>query len=391
MRPFPSRYVNLAEARLRFGDRVDRLGQYFWKVDEPADAVVEAIETMPKGAGWRAFEQGIRGGTRAIPDAPRAMKDLIDDCAEVPAWVDWPTCDRGGELLLRAGGLGGAVLGARSLVLGYASPAGNKPLVFSGRLKEQARTRLDETARFVQAVSRPGGMRPFSDGWQITVKVRLIHAQVRRMILRSDRWNSDAWGLPVNQHDMAGTTLLFSVSILDGLRKLGMAIDAEEAEKYIHLWRWVGRTIGVDPGLLPASEPDAMRLADLIGATMGEPDQDSRDLTKALFEAAYDGCTTKRQKAEAARKVMFGMAICRELVGDELADKLGVRRRSIRFVMPMMKRLVSAVGGFTRAVPFAERGAIMAGTRYWDRVVEIGLQGATYEFALPNRLGTLAA
>lgn len=391
MRPFPSRYVSLGEARRRFGDRVERLGEYFWKVDAPADAVVDAIESMPRGAGWRAFEQGIRGGTSTIPDAPRAMRDLIDECAEVPAWVDWQTCDRGGELLLRAGGLGGAVLGARSLVLGYASPAGNKPLVFSGRLKEQARTRLDETARFVQAVSRPGGMRPFADGWQITVKVRLIHAQVRRMILKSDRWNSDAWGLPVNQHDMAGTTLLFSVSILDGLRKLGMTIDPDEAEKYIHLWRWVGRTIGVDPGILPVSEPDAMRLADLIGATMGEPDQDSRDLTKALFEAAYDGCTTKRQKAEAARKVMFGMAICRELVGDELADKLGVRRRTVRFVMPMMKRLVAAVGGFTRAVPFAERGAIAAGSRYWDRVVEIGLQGATYEFALPNRLGNLAA
>ncbi|MBS2014091.1 MAG: DUF2236 domain-containing protein [Deltaproteobacteria bacterium] len=391
MRPFPSRYVNLAEARLRFGDRVDRLGRYLYEVDPAADAVVEALEEMPKGTGWRTFEQGIRAGSRAIPDAPRPMRDLIDACADVPAWVDWATCDRGGELLLRAGGLGGAVLGARSLVLGYASPAGNKPLVFSGRLKEQARTRLDETARFVQAVSRPGGMRPFADGWQITVKVRLIHAQVRRMILKSDRWNSDAWGLPVNQHDMAGTTLLFSVSILDGLRKLGMTIDAEEAEKYIHLWRWVGRVIGVDPGILPASEPDAMRLADLIGATMGDPDQDSRDLTKALFEAAYDGCTTKRQKAEAARKVMFGMAICRELVGDEMADKLGVPRRAVRFVMPMMKRLVAAVGGFTRAVPFAERGAIAAGSRYWDRVVEIGLQGATYEFALPNRLGSLAA
>jgi hypothetical protein len=46
---------------------------------------------------------------------------------------------------------------------------------------------------------------------------------------------------------------------------------------------------------------------------------------------------------------------------------------------------------FTRAVPFAERGAIAAGAHYWDRVVEIGLQGATYEFALPSGLGGLAA
>jgi hypothetical protein len=319
------------------------------------------------------------------------MRHLLDEVAEVPAWVDWQTCDRGGEMLMRVGALGGAVLGSHSLVLGYASPAGNKPLVLSGRLKQQALTRLNETARFVQAVCRPGGMRPFADGWQITVKVRLIHAQVRRMILKSGKWNAGAWGTPVNQHDMAGTTLLFSIAIMDGLRKLGVRIDSEEGERYIHLWRWVGRVIGVDPALLPVSEPDAARLADLIAATMAPPDQDSRDLTKALFDAAWDGAVTRKQRRDAARKHLFGTTLCRELIGRELADQLRVPRNTFRYAMPMVRRLVGGVERFTRAVPFAERSAIAAGTHYWDRVVEIGLQGATYEFALPSALGPLAA
>ncbi len=391
MNGFPSRYVNLASARLRFGDRVDRLGPFLTKVDEPADRVVEAIESLPRGEGWRLFEQGLRGGSRAIPTAPAALRHLLDEVAEVPAWVDWDTCDRGGAMLMRVGALGGAVLGSHSLVLGYASPAGNKPLVLSGRLKEQALKRLNETARFVQAVCRPGGMRPFADGWQITVKVRLIHAQVRRMILKSGTWNESAWGAPVNQHDMAGTTLLFSIAMMTGLRKLGVRIDSEEGERYIHLWRWVGRTIGVDESLLPVSEPDAMRLADLIAATMGTPDQDSRDLTKALFDAAWDGAVTRKQRRDAARKVMFGTTLCRELIGNEIADQLAVPRSSFRYAMPMVRRLVGGVERFTRAVPFAERGAIVAGTHYWDRVVEIGLQGATYEFALPSALGSVAA
>ncbi len=391
MTAFPSRFVNLSSARLRFGDRVDRLGHFLTKVDEPADRVVEAIESLPRGEGWRLFEQGLRGGSRAIPSAPPAMRHLLDEVAEVPAWVDWHTCDRGGEMLMRVGALGGAVLGSHSLVLGYASPAGNKPLVLSGRLKEQALKRLNETARFVQAVSRPGGMRPFADGWQITVKVRLIHAQVRRMILKSGKWNEDAWGAPVNQHDMAGTTLLFSLAIIDGLRKLGVRIGSAEGERYIHLWRWVGRVIGVDASLLPVSEPDAVRLADLIAATMAPPDQDSRDLTKALFDAAHDGAVTPKQRRDAARKHLFGTTLCRELIGNDLADQLRVPRNTFRYAMPMVRRLVGGVERFTRAVPFAERGAIAAGTHYWDRVVEIGLQGATYEFALPNALGPLAA
>jgi len=388
---FPSRFVNLSAARLRFGDRVDRLGHFLTKVDEPADRVVDAIESQPRGEGWRLFEQGLRGGSRAIPGAPAAMRDLLDEVAEIPAWVDWPTCDRGGEMLMRVGVLGGAVLGSQSLVLGYASPAGNKPLVLSGRLKEQALKRLNETARFVQAVCRPGGMRPFADGWQITVKVRLIHAQVRRMILRSGKWDDSAWGAPVNQHDMAGTTLLFSIAIMDGLRKLGVRIDSEEGERYIHLWRWVGRVIGVDHALLPVSEQDAHRLADLIAATMAPPDQDSRDLTKALFDAAWEGAVTPKQRRDAARRVLFGTTLCRALVGDQMADQLHVPRNTFRYAMPMVRRLVGGVERFTRAVPFAERSAIAAGSHYWDRVVEIGLQGATYEFALPSALGPLAA
>lgn len=352
---------------------------------------MHAIEAMPRGEGWRLFELGLKRGARAIPDAPLAIRELLEEAESVPLWVDWEACDRGGELLLRTGMIGGAVLGSRSLILGYASPAGNKPLVMSGRLKEQATRRVNETARFVQAVCRPRGMRPFADGWQITLKVRLIHAQVRRMILKSKRWEGDAWGAPINQHDMAGTTLLFSVAMLDGLRKLGIRIEHEEAEHYMHLWRWVGRLIGVDEEILPACEPDATRLASMMEATTADPDQDSRDLTRALFDAAYDHVVTEKEKREADRKVAFGIAISRELLGNDMSDKLGIGRTSFQVAIPAIKGLVAGIERVKRVVPFADRTAIAAGSSYWDRVVEIGLAGATYEFALPERLGAHAA
>src|SRR5262249_51979302 len=177
------------------------------------------------------LEAALDRGIGAVPDAPEALRALFAELDRVPAWVDWPTLDAGGELLMRAGPFGGMVLGAGSLVLGYASPGGNKPLVFSGRLTEQAPRRLDETSRFVQAVCRPGGMQRSGDGFKITVKVRLMHAEVRRMILRSGRWDDARWGAPLNQHDMAATTLLFSLVVLEGLRSLGLVIGREEAEQ----------------------------------------------------------------------------------------------------------------------------------------------------------------
>lgn len=376
--------MNLEHARRLYGDRVDRVGAHLMKSDDLSDEVIASFDSLPKGAGWRLFDAGLRG--EPMPNAPAPLRRMIEEAAHVPAWVDWKAADRGGEMLMRAGALGGAVLGARSLVLGYASPGGNKPLVFSGRLKEQASRRLNETARFVQAVSRPGGMRPFEDGWQITLKVRLIHAQVRKMLLADKRWDSAAWGLPANQHDLAGTTLLFSASIIEGLRKLGMTINGEEAESYIHLWRWVGTVIGVDADILPASEMEAMRLADLLAETMGDPDQDSRDLTKALFDSSTSAARNAKELKVAKRHQAFGQTIARELLGDELADKLAIPRLKTRYAMPMMRRVIGAVQRVQKAVPFAERSAIAAGTHYWDRVVEIGLEGATYEFPLPSNL-----
>lgn len=382
---FPKRYVNLEAARARFGDRVDRLGRHLLQGDPAADDVITAMTTLPKGEGWRLFERGLRG--ERIPDAPPQLRHLLESAADVPVWVDWRTSDRGGEVLLRAGLLGGLVLGARSLVLGYTTPAGNKPLVFSGRLKEQAGRRLNETARFVQAVARPGGMRPFADGWQITLKVRLIHAQVRSMILASGRWRADEWGVPVNQHDMAATTLLFSSVMLDGLRKLGVRIPRDEAEDYMHLWRSVGRVMGVDAGILPASEMEAHRLAELIEATQADPDQDSRDLTRALFDAGKIAAKTPRQMRDAERRTRVGEVLCRELIGDELADKLGVPRRPIHgALMPLVRRFVASAGRVQRALPFGQRQAVEAGSRYWERVVTLGLEGTTYEFPLPKDL-----
>ena len=208
--------------------------------------------------GFRLLDQALRTDIRAVPEAPRALHALFADLERVPSWVDWPRLDRGGAVVLRAGAAAGIVLGMKSLILGYASPGGNKPLVFSGRLQEQASRRLAETCRFVQAVSRPRGMYRHGEGFAITLKVRLMHAQVRRLIQRSGRWQPESWGHPVNQHDMLATVILFSAALIEGLRQLGYGVTPEEAEDVIHLWRYAGRVIGVEDALLPRSFSEAM-------------------------------------------------------------------------------------------------------------------------------------
>jgi len=384
----PSRYCNVAEARARFGDRVDRLGSFLDKVDGLADDVVESIEGTP--GGWRMFDTAARLGVDRVQGAPASFRALFDQVEHVPMWVDWETVDRGGEVLLRAGPLGGIVLALKSLVLGYTSPAGNKPLVFSGRLEEQAPRRLNETARFVQATITPGSMRPRGEGWQITLKVRLIHAHVRRMILRSGKWDAAAWGAPINQHDQVGTSLLFSVILLRGLRQLGMRIARRDAEAYVHLWRWSGYLMGIDPELLPATEAEGIRIGDVLEATIGQPDEDARRLTKALIESPLRVARTRIEKLNARRLVHFSTGMVRALNGDAMADALGLPRTSWRYMVPFVRRLVSSVELVRETVPFGDLPAVWAGSRYWDRVVELGLAGAAAEFGLPAGLSRAA-
>ena len=286
--PLPSRFVNGAAAALAYGDAAIRLGGFLMRTDPLADRVVEWIAEQPKGVGWEMISRATTLGIQRVQDAPAPLREFFQSVETTPTWVDWKTIERGGELLLRSGALGGIVLGARSLVMGYASPGGNKPLALTGRLEEQAPRRLNETARFVHAVSVKGGMRPFAEGNRITIKVRLMHAQVRRMLLKSDKWHTEKWGIPINQHDMVATTLLFSKTVIDGLRILGMNISRDEAEDSLHLWKYVGYLIGVEEELLPATEREATRVADIILATQGDPDEDSKALTRALLRSPVE-------------------------------------------------------------------------------------------------------
>jgi hypothetical protein len=154
----------------------------------------------------------------------------------------------------------------------------------------------------------------------------------------------------------------------------------------MQLWRWVGLLIGVDPELLPTGEAEAMRFADLVAATMGPPDADSRALTNALVHSPLETARNERDKKNLQKRVEFSKALCRELVGNEIADKLGLERTSWRLTLPLLKRLVSLAETVRGNVPGAHGAAILTGTLYWDRVVEVGLAGASVEFKLPERL-----
>ncbi len=382
----PTRYVNLDAARARFGDRVDRLAPFLLRSDPLADEAVSAMAAGGFGRAFAAFEEMLASRSARHPDAPAALTTFLAEASRVPAWVDWPTIECAGDVLFRSGVLGGLVLGAMALPLGYASPGGNKPLAFSGRLTEQAPRRLSETSRFVQAVCKSNGVKPWGDGFKITLKVRLMHAHVRRMLLRTGKWDEAAWGAPINQHDMAATTLLFSMVVLEGLRRFGLVIEHEEAERYMALWRYVGHLSGVEMELLPASQLEAVALAELIRATQASPDSDSRALVTALVDSPHAAARTESEKRAAKYRAQLARGLVRGLVGAELAEQLGVSKTNWENVMHVFRPLARVADTAAHFSTRARKQAVRSGERYWDSVVELGLAAGPYDFRPAERL-----
>jgi hypothetical protein len=369
----PTRFVNIESAAARFGaHRVRRMGQFLLADDPLADAAVADLARRPKAEQEALVAQLLAGDHATLPEPLRALEASL---STVPVWFDPERATRGGAVVLRHGLLSGLSLGFKSLVTGYCSPAGNKPLAFSARLTEDTTRRLGETARFVEAVCLPGGLERHAEGFSATVRVRLMHARVRLGLRQAPRWRTADWGLPINQYDMVGTILLFSRELVDGLRQLGAHVsEAEEADLF-HLWRAVGVVMGVDAELLPTCRADADLVWNLIDSTQAPPDEDSRRLTNALIDSA-------KERGAPEAYVAFTRALTRHFVGAERADALGLPGGPWRLAPTMVKTFIRPLEAAVRRLPGGRGAALKVGMLYWRRTVELG-DGHRTNFPLP--------
>lgn len=368
----PTRVQNSERARQVHGSLLDDLVPWLFEGDPLADAVVEALQ-----GSYGPFERALAGG--CTPTTPPSVRALLDAHRRVPLWVDRERAARGGRLFFRTGLVGAVVLGARSLVSGFCSPAGNKPLAMTGTLERAGSARLAETGKYVAAVSTAGGLEPGAEGWRISLRVRLMHAHVRRLLRASDRWDASAWGDPINQHDLLATSLLFSIVFVDGVRELGVGVTTEEAEDHLHLWRWASWLMGVRLELLPDTQVRARQLVDLIETTQGPPDDDARRLVDHLLRAP-PGRAPRPVARELALGLLYG------LLPRHQADGLGLPRTPWRHAVPLSRLAVIPAELVRRVSRRFEDEMVRYGERHWEEAVRHGLGSASPRYQPPAAL-----
>jgi hypothetical protein len=333
--------------------------------DPLADAVVAMMRDLPAGQGRRLFERALTEGISAVPDPPPALTGFFAEVDAAPPWLDRDLLERGSRVVGRTGLLGMVlVMPMLGLYGGYLASRADKTLLRTGDLDGMAARRLAETANWWVDVTTPGGLDRFAPGLTGVLRVRIMHAQVRAAMAARPDWDHAQWDAPVNQIQLAGTLLLFSLVMLLGSRLLGLRFSARDTEAALHLWRYAGHLMGVAPELVPVTEAEAWRLFWLEGATEFCPDADSRRLGQALLAASPGLLLPPRwkQSPRAGRMLVnYQGAYARLVLGKHNADFLGA---------PDRRRYRAAVIATAAVVLGAEtlRPLIPGATRYGERI-----------------------
>ena len=169
------------------------------------------------------------------------------------------------------------ILGFYSLPYCYAAEAGSKVLVQSKYLVENPEKRLRETGEFLIHTNSVSSFKPKGLGLVAILRVRLMHAWIRRQCL-----NNGHHEMPVNQEDLVGTNLSFSIIVLRGLRKIGIDPKESSFSAYMYLWKVIGEMLGIQDKLLPQEIQSASILERAIRNRQFRENKEGRILVNAL-------------------------------------------------------------------------------------------------------------
>lgn len=256
-------------------DEWERLGASLTVGDAPMDELLDWMRSSGTPRARQMFDTASREGIGQVADAPAPLRDFFSRVEETPDWVDWERIRRG-QRVLRAGGADGVYI-ARDVALlgGYQFAGFNKTLLRTGALEKGSNQRFAETFQWGLDVTAEDGLLPGGVGHQSTLRVRLIHAYVRRHVAAMPDWQAEDWGLPVNQTDMAATLLGALIAPVMGGLGMGLVIPPRDLNAVAHLARYVGWLLGVEDQWLPRSYRDAVRGLHHTLTALADPDETS--------------------------------------------------------------------------------------------------------------------
>ncbi|SDC18219.1 oxygenase MpaB family protein [Actinokineospora iranica] len=307
--------------------------------DPLADAVISDLVASGRIGAVNDVLAHFRDNDQPIPEnLPESVRSYLVATDAPPAWADLDRIAEAYEFFVDDGVHVASVLSYGAMVNCYAQPRSSRVLALTHGLHQPHR-RLSETSQFVLNMM---GRDPFGSGGAFVPtiqKTRLIHAAVRYFIDESAQWDDEADGVPICQLDMLAALLIFSVQVIEGMRRMGISVTDREAENYYYVWRVTGAMLGIPAEIMPETLAEAQRI--------------STDLVETTYAGSSEGIELTRELLDLYEKMIPGKAfdgvaaaMVRQVVNPEVADSLGV---------PHSLAWGRAVRAGTRIVRFLER------------------------------------
>ncbi|MBP2479268.1 hypothetical protein JOF53_008140 [Crossiella equi] len=292
-------------------------------VDGLGDDLVSMLTTMSRSEGQALFARASADGIASIENPPAELAAFFEAVERTPSWVDHGRLRSGAEAISRAGSLAAFTLCDVYLVVGFHSLRVCKTLTSTGQTGKATSRRVLNTASWWLDVTTPGSLERGGVGYQAALRVRLVHAHIRDVLLRRGDWDLDAWDQPLNDAQANQLTLMFSLGVMEATQALGIRYTPTERADILHLWRYVGWLVGIEEDMLPASEGEAWQHLWEQAWTELVPDEDSRTLAADLREA-YRRPRPGDSELRASWAERVHTAISRIVIGPASADLLGM-------------------------------------------------------------------
>lgn len=290
----------------------------------------------------------------------------------LPPWAEPALLAAGQRLFLRSTIPMLQTLLVRSLPEVYAAAPIARVLMRSAKLEGDVPRRVAETLQFVIDVAQPHGFGPGGRGLRTALRVRLMHAAVRRMLAH------EGLHIAINQEDLAATLVTFSAFLVDGLRRFGATVSDEEEAGWMHLWDVAGAGMGIETRF--GTRASAEEWFVLYRRRTHAATEEGRALTRSLL--AFADTLLPGDALDGLNPTVF-----RFLSGDPLADLLAVPPAdwTVAFVAPY-RAVVAGVDFAEDVDPAARRLAMEFGRRFARGLVESRLPDGRARFELPAEL-----
>lgn len=282
---------------------VDLVTDHQWQGDELMDATVLAFRRIGMAEGRQMLEQALDHGIETVDNPPEELVRLFESIDSPPEWHDPARWERGRRLWVStsfAGKTGMAVMDA------LATFVGNDVSTATGATKRfinDYQRRMFETYTWFWNVTRVGAMDRYSPIFKDTVKVRLMHSQVRAGMRRS--WSDEDFsreGCPIS------TTAMLMGAISFGM--LPMLVDIahgrhhsqQDLDDAMIYWSYIAYVFGVSEEVIPTTADDGIEILNYFLPYTGGPTQSTAMMADVAAQTMMDadGAFTMQGRAKIA-------------------------------------------------------------------------------------------